>query len=350
MKAAGSPVLLDAILTIGDHVRREILYRLGWLARPFVVDRELRVALGLSGLLLSSLLFTLLVPLWMLMLSPLILGVPHLVGDLRYLVVRPGFHRRWALLLVLPAMGASALGFGYGPGFLAVALAFVCARGPWGLRAVGCGVAVVLSGVSFWLGYAMDLVMAHVHNLVALALVLVWRPWERQVLRWPLLLFGVIYGAILAGLFDGLCAAGLSMTAGNTDLAYHANWLAGDLEGPLAARLVVSFAFAQAVHYGVFVRILPDLDRKQKTPRSFRASYRALLADFGGVLLWLFGMVALGLLIWASWDLEGARTGYFRLALFHGPLELCALSIFLAEKRRPVGYASGKDAECRTAC
>jgi molybdate transport system substrate-binding protein len=40
---------------------------------------------------------TALIPLWMLALGPILLGVPHLLADLRYCVFRPGWHRQAAI-------------------------------------------------------------------------------------------------------------------------------------------------------------------------------------------------------------------------------------------------------------
>ena len=54
--------------------------------------------------------------------GPLVLGVPHLVADLRYLVVRPGLHRRAAFWPVAVSALASSW-FGLVPGLLAAGLA-----------------------------------------------------------------------------------------------------------------------------------------------------------------------------------------------------------------------------------
>src|SRR5207342_1597240 len=52
----------------------------------------------------------------------------------------------------------------------------------------------------------------------------------------------------------------------------------------LALRFTGFFAFAQAVHYGVWLKLLPEEDRARRGVRSFRASYRALTRDLGHVL------------------------------------------------------------------
>lgn len=40
---------------------------------------------------------TLGVPFWLLALGPIVWGVPHVVADIRYLIIRPGLHRRKVL-------------------------------------------------------------------------------------------------------------------------------------------------------------------------------------------------------------------------------------------------------------
>jgi hypothetical protein len=100
-------------------------------------------------------------------------------------------------------------------------------------------------------------------------------------------------------------------------------------------RLLVLYAFAQSVHYVVWLRLLPEDDRKSPTPRSFAQSYRALRADVGSLALWLFTLAALALAVWAAFDVGRARNGYIQLAFFHGYLELAAGALLWAERGRP---------------
>ena len=95
------------------------------------------------------------------------------------------------------------------------------------------------------------------------------------------------------------------------------------------------FAFAQAVHYGVWLRLIPEDDRKQATPRPFIATFRALRQDMGGVVLLVATLLATGLAAWAVFDLAEARMSYLRLALFHGYLELAACAILYIQYQKP---------------
>jgi hypothetical protein len=89
------------------------------------------------------------------------------------------------------------------------------------------------------------------------------------------------------------------------------------------------YAFAQAVHYGVWLRLVPEDDRPRATPRSFRASYLALRDELGSLLLAAFALASVGLAIWAVADLVEARAGYLRFARFHGMLELTAIALWV---------------------
>jgi hypothetical protein len=104
-------------------------------------------------------------------------------------------------------------------------------------------------------------------------------------------------------------------------------------------RLVLAFAFAQSVHYSIWLRLIPDEDRDRPTPRTFAASFRALRTDFGAPLLVGAILAALAVAGWSVFALIHARTGYLRAALFHGYLEYAAVALALLEQRRPNGAA-----------
>jgi cytochrome b561 len=101
----------------------------------------------------------------------------------------------------------------------------------------------------------------------------------------------------------------------------------------LAGRLVLAYAFAQSVHYMIWLRLVPEDDRERPSPRTFRASWQALRADLGPLVLAVAFACALGLAGWAVHDLARAHAGYFRFAQFHVLLELCVLATLLTEGR-----------------
>ncbi|MCA9569648.1 MAG: hypothetical protein KC656_17500, partial [Myxococcales bacterium] len=79
--------------------------------------------------------------------------------------------------------------------------------------------------------------------------------------------------------------------------------------------------------------VIPEVGRKRPAPRSWAASLAALRADFGDRALVGFLGVAVAIAAWGALDLVGAREGYLRLALFHGPLELAVLGVVAVEGR-----------------
>jgi hypothetical protein len=255
--------------------------------RALIADREARVLwLGLASVA-TSFVAALCFPKAMLLVGPLLLGVPHLLADVRYLVVRQGHHRSlffW-LLIAAPAL-ATSLGAAPTWGFAAVVGAGLLRRSPC---VTALGLCLVALGLRF--GWDAQLVFLHAHNAVALVLWWRWRKRSRSMLLIP--------------------AAAL--------LGWLLLWLLGTLD-------TTAFAFAQAVHYAVWLRLIPDDDRARPAPRSFRASWQALVKDFGP---WpLLGFLALALFVaaWGLYDSQAAREGYFALATFHGYLELGVLA------------------------
>ena len=220
----------------------------------------------------------------MLVLGPLLWGIPHVLADVRYLVARPGLHRR---PLALAAIGAGVLaaGLGYGVrgGLLGAALALPVARASWPRRLVGLGVVGALFAAAQRAGYVADLAFAHLHNLVAVAIWWAWLPRRTRLHLAPIALFAAGTAALLLGAAGPLLAWSGGTEAPWTGLEMRSlEWtLSPTRTGPLAVRFVVLYAFAQATHYIVWLRLLPEDDRASKTPRSFRQSFRALAADIG---------------------------------------------------------------------
>lgn len=325
--------LLDPV----DAARRRWLRALGSLARPLMRDRQLRVALVASGVIVSATTATLLAPLLLLALGPIAWGVPHLLADLRYLVIGPGYHRRRALVLLAGGpIVAVGLGAGLLTGLLAAVAAALLARASWRRRLLAL-VGIGALGVGLWaLGGAADVAFAHGHNFVAVALWWWWRP-RRGALRWlPVALFAGATALFLSEVGAAWVAAGsgFGWSLGQMGVEYQLWRLTPGIEEALGIRLVLLFAFAQAIHYAVWLHLIPDDDRERATPATFSRSYRELCAAMGPWTVAIAGALAAGLVGWALFDLMAANHGYFRLARFHGHLELCAATLLLLEGRR----------------
>ena len=320
-----------------DRVRVRLLRGLMPWSGHLAGAREVRVlVVGLSVLSLS-LGASLLAPLWLLALGPIVLGVPHLLADIRYCVVRPGWHRERALWLCagLPLL---ALGFG-APleyGLIGVAASALTLDTPRRARQAAVVLAALaLAALARALGPSADLLLAHAHNFIAVGLWACWRKREGHLHLWIVGAYLLICAAILAGLGDlaWTRVPQLSLPTG-LDAPAHLAILAPGLEGPWGLRLVLLYCFAQSVHYGVWLRLVPEEDRERPTPRSFRASYRSLRTEMSAPLLALFALAACALALAACWELGEARYGYLRFVRFHGVLELGALALLLVGGRR----------------
>lgn len=327
---------VETLLAPADRARHAVYRLLGPWAGPWAANRERRVAWMGALLVLLALASTVTVPLWMLALGPIVLGVPHIVADVRYLVVRPGYHERGSLIAaagVPLAIGAITGEVIWAP--IAASGALLVARCTQQRRIAGLLLALPLAVLcARFSGYA-ELAFAHLHNVIALALWWAYRPRKTSLHAIPLALFAALTIALLCGLAEPLLSAlgTLSGPEGSTSLRRHLASLAPFAGPELGLRLVLAYAFAQAVHYAVWLRLLPEDDRARQAPRSFTSSWRALRDDLGLPLLAIAFAVALGIAAWAAVSLAAARTGYLRFAVFHGQLELAAAALLWAERR-----------------
>ncbi len=319
-----------------DSARAGVLRWLSPWVAPLFADRSRRVLwVGVVSVLLAFVL-TGVAPLWLFALGPVVLGVPHLVSDVRYLVVQPGLHRnRW----LMGAMAVPLLAVAWGAGPLAGLLTLVPAvlLGRWS-RAVPLALLGTLGLLALaWRDdFAFQLAFLHLHNVVALALWFFLRPRPLSHAWIPgLTLSGA--ALILGGALDPVVTAmgGWSAPSSGADFGDLVTTHTQGLEPTLAARAVLSFCFLQSVHYAVWLRLIPDDARERRAPRTFRASWRALVHDFG--LPALLFVAALALLIggWGVVNLAAARDGYLRLAAFHGYLELAIAARWFTQGRSP---------------
>jgi hypothetical protein len=274
-------------------------------------------------------------PVALLAAGPLLLGVPHLVADVRYLVVRPRLQHdpvwRWAVLPLV--LATSALGSSI-PGLFAIGLAAIArwratARGVLVLSAVAalCVVAWHFDRALLWtLGWA--------HN--AVALFIWWRERPRNLAHWA----GIsVYVSVLAwiclGGADAQLVALLDQGAGGwfriDDFALLAppGWTSISV-----MRAIVGFAFMQSVHYAVWLRLMPEDCRVRSSTRSFRQSWRAARSDLG-LLLPATLVLCAALVAFAALRPAAALSLYFSVALGHGFLEWAWLAA--GAPRAPIG-------------
>lgn len=327
---------IESLLAPADRLRGSLLRAVGPALRPWLVSRERRIALGGALLMLVAFAGTLGLPLWYLALGPIIWGIPHVLSDVRYLVVRPGHHRRPMLvLLVMAGLVLAGAGLGLRGGLVAVAGALLAARAPWSRRLAGLALVCGLLGLAQWAGWVGDLVFAHVHNFVAIFAFWAWRKRDSRLHWLPISVFLLAALGISLGAFDTIFAytSTLAIPLTTLDVPYFHWTLATRMPAPFASRLLLLFAFAQAAHYVVWVRLVPEEARPSKTPRSFTQTWRALRADMGRIVVYALAAGMLALAAWAALDLRQAREGYLRFAFFHGYLELAAFALLWCERR-----------------
>ncbi len=315
---------------------RASLYRVAapWF-RALYADRDRRVAWLALASVTISLGLTLSAPLWLLALGPVLLGVPHLLADVRYLVVQPNLHRAGSLWLCLPPLVLVGAGAPAWVGVLALVPPLVIAPGRLRRKAALGGGAVVLFAAAWCWERPFVFSFVHAHNVLALAIWWTFRPrgWRAALV---LGLIALVTTALLLGLADPVITVlrGWEAPSSGASMEAFIESTSPVADPELALHLVLVFAFLQSLHYAVWLRLIPDDARRRPAPRPFAESWRALVSDFGVAPLVIIGALALGIAAWGAVDLHGARWGYLRLAAFHGWLELAVITWWLAGGRR----------------
>ncbi len=300
-------------------------------------DRDLRVAALATAGIVVSMSLALIVPAAAFALGPLVLGVPHLLADVRYLVVRPGLQKRWPLvLLVFVPLAFVWLHPWARVGLLPVLGAVLAARAAPLKKVIALGCFFAVYALAWRFPVASTYVILHLHNVVAVALY-AWLFARTGRNAWlTVLLFAMGSGAILLGACDSLLfrpGAWITFSSGASlnEMAWQLAPFQGAKSAQLALRFTAFFVFAQSVHYVVWLRLIPDDARERPGLRSFASSFRALEAEVGKWLL--RGAVALSLifLVFGAVHLDRARLSYLSMASFHGYLEFAIAALLILE-------------------
>lgn len=341
---AGLSLPIDA----ADALRREawrLTARTG-IGRLCIVDRPTRLSLLAISSMVVALSLTVIAPMWMMLLGPILLGVPHIAGDIRYLVLRPPAPLRRAFLACLlfpfiaqtglrawllfdgPHLAFEEMAMGVG----AVSLAIVLAPGAWWRRGL---VALALAPIAYWalsrptLG---GLALAHLHNFIALAFWMFLA--SRAMPAFKTAAVGMFFlfccGLLMLGFLDAATARciGFAEPVPYFSVSSWASVLAPGLPETLALRLVQVYIFAQAVHYTVWLRLVPQQMNEIAAPTTFRQDFSTLRRDFGWFGLACVAAMTLAILLYALKDAYMANTAYLSLVIFHGWLELACIAYF----------------------
>lgn len=324
------------------------------LGRLCIEDRATRLAVIAVSSMCASLALTVVAPMWLFLIAPILLGVPHIVGDVRYLLVRPPapVTRMFVVVLALPLAAQTVLRvvmLAGGPhwrdaevwlGVGAVAAGVLLAPGAWWRRLL---VAAVVSPVAAWAlmrPALAGLTLAHLHNFIALAfwLFLAWRAMPAMRSAGVGLFFLGACALLMLGFFDAATAAcfGFAEPVKFFEIGSWSAVLAPGLPDKLALRLVQVYIFAQSVHYLVWLRLVPQQLNEVRTPTTFAQDVGTLKRDFGRVGLALIVALTLAVPIWGLFDAYRANTMYLSMVLFHGWMELACLAYFAVSGLKPL--------------
>jgi hypothetical protein len=294
-------------------------------------DAATSTGLRLAIVAVFSLVAATLAPVWVLLLSPLLFGLPHIAADLRWMVGRTPLGRADLRLVAVAACLVAHITTGHlAFGLAAVPVAALTTpatnpKRPWLRPALGL-LGLLLVALALLQPTLTARVFAQAHNAVALLVLVVFTGRARPLLG-GLGIVAAVAVAIALGALDGVVASLVTRlpAPGGIDMALLARSLGGT--GVAGERYALLFAFGQLVHYGVWLWLLSSLDEARGDASSARD-------DLGVVWWWIVAAAAIGtvaLVLWGAADVLAARQGYFRFALFHGALELAALTVLACE-------------------
>lgn len=280
---------------------------------------------GFVALVSAAALAAVWLPLHVLLVGPIALGVPHVVGDVRALVLqKPGGFGGKTALASLAALGAmtalrAATMAGVslppqlelGAGVLAVLLAILVGSRASRRRNLTLAAALTLGGLALAAPRTSTVLLAHAHNFIALFL---WLALARGSARsrGSLLAYALAFVAVLA------LPHSAPENLGEFRWSELAATLAPGLDGDSADRVVRSFAFAQLVHYALWCGPLPLA----------KGSSLASEAGRAGVALVIVACATLPLA--SLFDAAATRSTYLSLAIAHGWLELALIGFLVS--------------------
>jgi len=133
--------------------------------------------------------------------------------------------------------------------------------------------------------------------------------------------------AVLAGALDGAMAATFLAPRGAAgSIVREAVGVAGQSASwAVFHRGLFLYAFGQSLHFAVWLRLMPEVDRPTRVPKPLRRALADFRADFGGWALPLLALAGLSVVLLFAGG-GPAREAYFALTYFHVGLEAAALA------------------------
>jgi hypothetical protein len=334
-----------------DILRTKILRQTLQLTfiRQLFLSRAQRL-LFLSGITLIFYFFaSLYFPLWVLLLGPILWGVPHIISSLRY-STRSFNHQQknklvifqftvW-LLVFLYRLCIDLFHLNIFLSEIPFLFEWICLLSSFAFQfyltpklngtflfSVVCFALLLFATIYFPIQTALTLLISH--NFIPLF------TWYKSCQNQRDLNTFFIAGFCFV-LLSVLIYFGLFDFNPQPTLAF-LNWNLTDIfsgfDETLLLRLVSLYAFSQSIHYFIWLKVIPENYQSQEYPPSFRWSFKKLNSDFGTTSVYfLMGLVLLGLLYWVFFEFQTARLIYFSIAAYHGFMELSTLP-FLKSNR-----------------
>jgi hypothetical protein len=327
-----------------------------------IASRRARVASLASAHVLAIFVLSVLAPVGMFFVGPLVFGVPHLAADVRYLVLRQRLPKRFVALTATSAavivavrslallgvpVPADACEAGAGGLWMLSALLFAAKDRKTLLRSFALFVPIALVvRVAMHHPHTANIAMMHVHNVIGIATWLFLYPRKKA---WEILpALAVALGIVVIA--SGTAAMWTYTVGGDvafgTRLFEIGRWLAPGIGPRAAASVVIAFVFLQAVHYAIWLAWIPQEYLAGEGTPTFRMTARGLVRDFGGVGCGLIAASTLALMGLALVRIGVALNGYLTLSRFHGLLELAVIAFLVV---RGDGLARGPKGETERA-
>ena len=321
---------MAALIALADRARTSS-YRVAMRVAPLRVvflDRQRRLT-ALCGVSLSlATLLALREPVASLFFGAALLGVPHLIAGARHVGVR----RKLGALTWCCAAGAFAVGLvvvtGTGGEWAWPVLISLMGLGAvWEARGRPL-ISLAVAGLTATMALVpllSILAVSHLHAASSLAWVAK-ASRQRGLTVWPLVAAAALLTALaLSGALDPL----MSDTPWVPERAFQSILdeiqLTGFGAGPVwLKRAVFIYALGQSLHYAVWLRLMPEVDRSTPNPKPFAAQLASLRVDLGRWFWPALGVAAIA----APAMLLGqgtARQLYFTLSFFHVGLEAAGL-------------------------
>ncbi len=276
---------------------------------------------GLAVLCATTLMAPALLLVWM----PLLLGVPHVASDIRYLVMPlPRRQMVIAMAASLTLVGLKAASLSTGVNLMHAEVAIVAV---WLLatlaveptcRKRAIGIALFASAIIVGMPIAFIVIAALAHNFLAvIAWLVVARPSRRQALTLGGALVGFVLVAATLGPITSALTGGDVSPWLTVDKA--ASMMFGGLPHGVARGLLLAFTFLQGVHYAIWLGWIPASQPARSSKLAVVAVAAATLAVIAGALR----------------DPAWARITYLGLATFHIYLEIVVLAARWSRRRGP---------------